>query len=243
MDKFDQLLYRHFPHLVMEIMKRYFRLEVEGMEHIPSKGPAIITPNHSGYSGFDALILAHEINQQTGRIARVMMHHFWFLNEFSSTAAQKIGFVEATFTNGLKQLSKNNLLILFPEGEYGNFKTSAKMYELQEFRRGFVSLALEKQCPIVPCLIIGAEESHINLSQIKLGKRFAKMVMPLPLNIIPLPVKWKIKFLPPIHLPYTADKVDDRELVREISSSVREQMQRALREEIKKRPSWFGFLK
>ena len=62
------------------------------------------------------------------------------------------------------------MIILFPEGEKGNFKPSRKSYELQEFKRGFVRMALETQSPIIPTLVIGAEETHINLSQLKLPK-------------------------------------------------------------------------
>jgi 1-acyl-sn-glycerol-3-phosphate acyltransferase len=75
----DTLLYRVLPHFLMEIMRKYFRLEVEGIEYIPKRGAAIVAPNHSGFSGFDALILAHTINTEARRIPRVLTHPFWFL--------------------------------------------------------------------------------------------------------------------------------------------------------------------
>jgi hypothetical protein len=64
-------------------------------------------------------------------------------------------------------------------------------------------------------------------------------VLPLPLNIIPLPAKWIIKFLPAIHLPYKPEAQNDRELVHEIAEEIRESMQRALSAEVKKRESVF----
>jgi hypothetical protein len=57
--------------------------------------------------------------------------------------------------------------------------------------------------------------------------------------VIPLPAKWKIKFLEPIRLPYQASAADDRELVNEIAQDIREQMQKALAEEAGKRGSVF----
>lgn len=231
----DTLLYRVLPHLMMEIMRKYFRLEVEGLENIPKKGAAIIAPNHSGYTGFDALLLAHIIHKEIHRIPRVLTHHFWFLTKTTAIPAQKMGFTEATFENGLHELKKNNLILLFPEGEYGNFKPTSQMYQLQEFKRGFVRMALATQSPIVPTLVIGAEETHINLSQLKFTKFLRGTVLPIPLNIIPLPVKWKIKYLPPIRLPYSPTALDDRELVHEITQEIQEQMQEALSEEIQKR--------
>ncbi len=231
----ERLIYRALPQFFMEIARRYFRLEVEGLENIPRRGAGIIAPNHSGYSGLDAFLLAHEIHRETGRLPRVLTHHFWFLTKATSIPAEKVGFVEATTASGLHQLSKNNLIVLFPEGEHGNFKPTAKRYHLQEFKRGFVRMALEKQCPIIPTLIIGAEETHINLAQLKLTKFLRGTVLPLPLNIIPLPVKWTIKFLPPIRLPYRADAQDDAELVHEIAQEIRESMQIALSAEVKNR--------
>ncbi|GIL16984.1 MAG: hypothetical protein BroJett040_07350 [Oligoflexia bacterium] len=235
----DTLLYHVLPKLMMEILQKYFRLQVEGIENIPKRGAAIITPNHSGYSGFDALLLAHTINTKVNRIPRVLTHHFWFLTKTTALPAQKMGFTEATFENGINALKKNNLILIFPEGEYGNFKPSAQMYQLQEFKRGFVRMALTTQSPIVPAIVIGAEETHINLSQLKFTKFLKGTVLPLPLNVIPLPVKWKIKFLPPIHLPYKPDAVEDSELVHEIAQEIQEQMQEALTEEVMKRGSKF----
>lgn len=235
----DTLIYRVLPRLLLEIMRKYFRVEVEGLENLPKKGAAIIAPNHSGFAGFDALLLAHIINQDLKRIPRVLTHQFWFLTKTTAIPAHKMGFTEATLENGINALKKNNLIILFPEGESGNFKPTSEMYQLQEFKRGFIRMALTTQAPIIPTLIIGAEETNINLSQLKFTKFLKGLVLPLPLNIIPLPVKWKIKFLPPIYLPYKASALDDRDLIHDISEEIQELMQDQLQEEVLKRGSLF----
>lgn len=231
----DVLLYRVFPKLLMEIVRKYFRVEVEGLENVPKRGSALITPNHSGFVGFDALLIAHILNNDVKRIPRVLTHHFWFLSKTTAIPAQKMGFTEANLENGISALKKNNLVVIFPEGEYGNFKPSNQMYQLQEFKRGFIRMALATQSPIVPTLVIGAEESNINLSQLKFTKFLKGTVIPLPLNVIPLPVKWKIKFLPPIYLPYKPSAAEDRDLLLEIAEDIQEQMQEALADEIAKR--------
>ncbi|MFN8944089.1 MAG: lysophospholipid acyltransferase family protein [Pseudobdellovibrionaceae bacterium] len=229
----EKFLYRHLPSLLAEIITRYFKVEIEGLENIPRQGPVIIAPNHSGFSGFDAIVLAYMIQKHAQRIPRVLTHQFWFLTKTTALPANKMGFIEASYENGKSYLNKNNLIILFPEGEHGNFKPSHKMYELQEFKRGFVRLALETKAVIVPTLVIGAEESSINLSQLKLSKFFRGLILPLPLNILPLPVKWKIKFLPPRELPYDPNKMNDRELVKDLCNEIQEEMQETLSKEIK----------
>ncbi|MBC7420019.1 MAG: acyltransferase family protein [Bdellovibrio sp.] len=235
----DTLLYKVFPRFFMELMKKYFRLEIEGIENLPLKGPVIIAPNHSGFSGFDALILAYVLQQNTKRIPRVMTHHLWFLTEKTALPAQKMGFIEASYENGITLLKKNNLVVLFPEGEQGNFKPSTKKYQLQEFKRGFIRMALETDAVIVPTLILGAEETHINLQQLKFSKFLRGLVLPLPLNILPLPAKWKIIFEKPIDLPFGPEKIDDRELCIDLANEIQESMQKKLNKEVKKRGSGY----
>lgn len=233
----DTLIYRVLPRFLMEIMRKYFRLEVSGAENIPKKGGAIVAPNHSGFSGFDAVLLAHILQKDAHRIPRVMTHQFWFLTETTSIPAHKLGFTEATYENGVQALKKKNLIVLFPEGEHGNFKPTSEKYQLQEFKRGFVRMALETGSPIIPTLVIGAEETHINLKELKFTKFLKGVVIPIPLNVIPLPARWKIVFLPPIKLPYPPEAATDTELVHELCFEIQEQMQEALLKELKNRKS------
>lgn len=233
----DSLLYKVFPRLFMEMMKKYFRLEIEGLENIPAKGPVVIAPNHSGFTGFDAMILAYILQEQTKRIPRVLTHHLWFLTDTTALPAQKLGFIEATYENGVSLLKKNNLIVIFPEGANGNFKASSKKYQLQEFKRGFIRMALETGAPIVPALVIGAEETHINLQKLKFSKFLRGLVLPLPLNIIPLPARWKIVFYKPIHLPFGPEKQKDSELCNDLATEIKESMQKKLNKEIRNRGS------
>jgi 1-acyl-sn-glycerol-3-phosphate acyltransferase len=231
----DLLLYRVMPRLVLEIIRKYFRLTVEGYENLPKTGAAIVVPNHSGYAGFDAFMIGNEIRNKTGRVPRILAHHLWFIHKTISIPLEKMGITEATMNNGLGLLKKKNLIILFPEGEYGNFKPTRKRYRLQEFKRGFVRMALLTKSPIIPAVIIGAEETHITLSQLKFTKFLIGTVLPLPLNIIPLPAKWKIKFLKPIHLDYPPSAAEDNALVHKISRQVRETIQFNIDQELRKR--------
>src|SRR5258708_1192044 len=87
----ETLLYKLLPHFFMEIVKKYFRVQVEGAEHLPKRGAAIIAPNHSGVSGFDAMVLHHEITRVSQRYPRILMHHLWFLTKTTAIPASKLG--------------------------------------------------------------------------------------------------------------------------------------------------------
>ena len=97
------------------------------------------------------------------------------------------------------------------------------------------------KAPIVPVVVIGAEETNINLSNIPLSKVLKGTIIPLPLNVIPLPAKWKIIFLPPISMKkYSKRDCANSELVHSISESVKAQIQGRINEELSRR-EWIYF--
>lgn len=237
----EELAFKLLPYLTLEIIRKYFRVESEGFENIPKKGGAIVYCNHSGYAGFDAVLLAHEVKKKSKRNLRPVAHKLWFMGEHIKVVSQKMGLIEASYESCLKQLKKGRILLLFPEGENGNFKPSHRRYHLQKFKRGFVRLAIEANVPLVPAHIIGAEETHINLSQLKITKKLLGIIAPIPLNIIPLPAKWKIKIHPSENLISSTDALDDQVKINDLSSQHRRMLQRKIIADLRQRE--FVFIK
>ncbi len=232
---FDKLALHVLPRFLFEIIRKYFRLEVEGVENIPAKGRAIVIPNHSGWTGLDAVMVGNEIFKQRHRVPRILAHKAWFLGDIKMIS-EKMGMIEASFEAGVKMLKKNNVVVLFPEGENGNFKPTSERYHLQEFKRGFVRMALATGAPIVPALVVGAEESNINLASLKFTKYLRGQIIPIPLNAMPLPAKWKIKFLKPITIEeYSAKDIDNQEVTHKVANNIQLQMQNELNNEVSNR--------
>jgi 1-acyl-sn-glycerol-3-phosphate acyltransferase len=236
----DDFAFRMLPRFTLEIVRRYLRVEASGMENIPKTGPGIIIANHSGYAGFDVVMLLNEIERATGRKARTVAHKLWFVGAPVKVLSEKMGFIEADLNSALEVLRKGELIILFPEGEAGNFKPTNRRYRLQEFKRGFVRLSMITGAPIIPAAVIGAEETHINISQIKFTKYLIGTVIPLPLNVIPLPVQWKIQLFPQVKLDSRPSDALDREKVHEESKRLRHYLQKQIIKELRKRGADIG---
>ena len=231
----EELAFKLLPYLTLEIIRKYFRVESEGFEHLPKKGGAILFCNHSGYAGFDAVMLAHEVQKKTKRSVRPVAHKLWFMGEHIKTLSKKMGLVEASYEACLKQLQKGKILLLFPEGENGNFKPTHRRYHLQKFRRGFIRLALETGVPLIPAHIIGAEETHINLTQLKITKKVLGIITPVPLNLIPLPAKWRIKIHPPENLDLPPETLNQQEKITALSAAHRRNLQRKIIADLRQR--------
>ena len=231
----EEVAYKALPSFLLEIINKYLRVRALGIKNVPDEGPCIVIGNHSGFMGFDALMLAHQIYQKKNRVPRIIAHKLWFLRPEISVHAKKMGLVPATYENGLKKLKKGECLILFPEGEEGNFKPSKMRYKMKRFRRGFVRLALTTGAPIVPAVVVGAEETNITLSQIRWTKELLGIIVPVPLNVVPLPAKWTIKFLKPIHLPKDPEKAQDIEYCTKISRQIRRDLQKEINAVLRKR--------
>lgn len=212
-----------------ELLAKYLRLSVDGAQNLPRRGePAIFISNHSGFSGMDALLLRYLIYKGTKADPKILLHRLWYFSKASGDLAEKLGFVEASYKNGVKTLREGQNILLFPEGAHGNFKPYSKKYRLQDFKTGFLHMAAECQCPIYPILIAGPEESHINLKKISMTGRLRDAALPVPLNVVPLPAKWRVQFLKPILPSEVPGEKSDKEYFTIRARQVREHMQKSM---------------
>ena len=238
-----------------EVLSRYFRVEIQGLGHIPKAGPVILVPNHSGFAGFDAVVLSHEIHKHTGRCPKILAHRAYFdLVHLVAKISESFGLTRARMADAMVELKQGEAIMVFPEAEKGNFKSSLKKYQLQPFHYGAVRLALASGAPLIPTLIVGAEESNLNLGNIDLSGIIKHLVIPMPVNLLPLPSKWRIEFLPAFDVKAAAARIrrgetkskgrgkkvggsalDDGALAVRVTEQLRKHMQLALREKIAER--------
>ncbi len=173
----DPVIHEMVWHVMNGLYFDYFRVDVEGAEHIPMDGPAMLVANHGGAAlPYDAAMLSLAVLNSAERPRRVRMSATEIFNmlPWVSHMYRKVGAVYASRDDARHVLEHGGLLGVFPEGESGFMKPVWQAYHVQRFGRGgFVHLAETTGVPIVPVAILGAEEVH---PAVAVSKRLAQLV-------------------------------------------------------------------
>lgn len=213
------------------MLRNYTRLKVDGLDHVPETGPAILACNHTGWLGLDYALTALSVYDAYERIPRGMAHAAWFKMPAAKDFASKVGLFQVTKDAMAIQLRKGNLVMIFPEGEKGAFRPGSD-YTLEDFARGFVRVAMAENVPVIPVAVLGGEESNPVGSRIDSYEELLQMKggLPIPKNLIPRPVKWRIRFLSPMDFSeYSEEDAADKDLVHALAQQTRARVQRELR--------------
>ncbi len=232
------------------LRKVYWRVEAEGLEHLPQSGPALLVANHRGFMPFDGVIHRSLILERTGRHVRFLVIPSLFKFAFLSDFLIKQGGVVASQLNTARLFSRGEFVGIFPEGISGAFRMYKGAYELGAFGRdAFAKMAIEHQVPVIPGVVVGHVEIFPILGKMYIsplvrwtGWPFIPITPTFPLLPVPLPTKWHIRYLEPIPVsPLRPEDAEDRRKVREFSQHVREIMQRNINEMLaRRRHIFFG---
>ena len=220
----------------------WFRVETRGLDNVPDTGAALVVANHSGTVPLDALMtsLALLDHHPAHRHLRMLAADLVFSLPVVAPLARKGGNTLACNADAERLLTGGELVGVWPEGFKGIGKPFRERYKLQRFGRGgFVSAALRTGAPIIPCSIVGAEETFPMLGNAKtLARLLGLPYLPItptfpllgPLGAVPLPSKWIIEFGEPIETASMggAAAADDPMLVFNLTDQVRETIQSTL---------------
>ncbi|MGH8970608.1 MAG: lysophospholipid acyltransferase family protein [Actinomycetes bacterium] len=238
--------------LMRPLYTHYFRVEVRGLDNVPTEGGALVVGNHSGTIPLDSIMtqLALLDHHPARRNLRMLGADLVFQTPVVGELARKTGTTLACNADAERLLRRGEVVGVWPEGFKGIGKPFSERYKLQRFGRGgFVAAALRTGTPIVPCSIVGAEEIYPILGNMKtLARLLGLPYVPVtptfpwlgPLGTLPLPSKWVIEFGEPIetsgHGPTSAD---DPMLVFNLTDQVRETIQHTLYRLLMQRRSIF----
>jgi 1-acyl-sn-glycerol-3-phosphate acyltransferase len=228
--------------LLSPLYDSWFRVRSSGAHHIPTRGPAILVANHGGTLPFDATMLWADVLRHTRprRVLRPIADHFVqglpFVGEFGA----RTGSIGGTLANVRRALSHGELLLIFPEGVPGIAKKPGHRYELLEFRVGHAELAIRHRAPIIPAAVVGAEEQMPVMGRLPVHW-FGIPHLPLPFSLIPLPVRYHIRYGEPIllHEEYRPEEADYPEVLDRATERVKIAVQALIRDELRERRGLF----
>lgn len=218
--------------------EKFFRVEAYGLENIPAEGRLLIIPNHSGQLPLDGVLIGYSMitNAHGPRTPKAMIERFFPTIPFVGTALNRIGAVLGDPENCKVMLENEQAIIVFPEGVRGTSKVFSKRYQLQEFGKGFVHLAMKHKTPIIPVGVVGCEESIVSLADFKeIGKKFGMPTFPL---VIPMlwPTKVIIHYGKPIYLE---DEIANKENVTKNVKRVKKEIEKLIELGLSKRENIF----
>jgi 1-acyl-sn-glycerol-3-phosphate acyltransferase/nucleoside-diphosphate-sugar epimerase len=236
---------RYCSHLFNFLHNYYWRVEIDGLEHVPSTGRGVLVGVHRGFMPFDGVMALYALVKKRDRIPRFLIHpsltKFPFLGDFMA----KLGGIMACQENGDYILQNDELLGVFPEGIRGAFTMYNRAYTLGKFGRDeFVRFALRNRAPLLPFVTVGSAEIYPILGRVDWGrfKRYTEWpFFPITPAPFPLPSKWHTRFLAPMHIErdHGPEAAGNPRLVRQISLECRQRMQAAIDDMLLRRRSIF----
>lgn len=144
-------------------MRLLLRLEVDGLERIPARGPVILIFNHITF--LDPVILTGLLPRESAAMSKV--ENFskpvvgLLLRIFGAFPVERGRVDRRALRRSLEVLERGGVLLIAPEG------TRSRVPGLQEGRDGIAYVALQSGVPVIPVGIAGAERFSTNLRNLQ----------------------------------------------------------------------------
>ncbi|MBV9311162.1 MAG: 1-acyl-sn-glycerol-3-phosphate acyltransferase [Solirubrobacterales bacterium] len=212
---------------VYEFLYHYwFRVEVEGIENVPLADGALIVANHSGVLPSDSAMIAKALRDEHPRRRAL---HLVTEPRLAAVPAlgmllRKLGAVPEHPANIHRLLfDERQLVLAFPEGRQAIRKPLSERYRLRAFERSeLLVAAIRAEVPIVPLAVLGAEEAMPVFAALRTVARVPDLPLTSPL---PLPSKFKLRFLEPVGTAGARASVrEERTLAEEVRALIQENL-------------------
>ncbi len=174
-------------------------LRVDGAEHVPRSGPAIVAMNHESALDIPIAVLACPRGITFMAKRELFKNAFvaWALRELGGFIVERDRFDVAAVEMALAVLAADGVLGMYPEG-------TRSPGRLLPFLDGAAWLALRTGAPIVPCAISGTED----------GRRASR----------PRGVRVQVSFALPIEVAPVADPHERRSRATQLTARLRHEI-------------------
>jgi len=183
-----------------------FRPQVEGREHIPAEGAAIIASNHLSFS--DSIFMPLVVGPRkvtfvakaeyfTGKGLKGLFKRWFFLGVGCIPVDRSGGrAAQGAIETGLRVLREKQLFGIYPEG------TRSPDGRLYRGKTGVARLALESGAPVVPVVMLNSDQIQPT------GKTLPRLMRP------------RIRFGEPMDFSRYAGMVGDRFIERAVTDEI-----------------------
>ena len=131
------------------------RFDMQGTEHVPRTGPAMLAFNHVSYLDF---IFGGFAAQPAGRLVRFMAKRETFDHRISGPLMRSMHHISVDRAEGtgslrqaLRYLRAGEVVGIFPEA------TISRSFEIKEIKSGAVRIAAQAKVPLVPVVLWGTQ--------------------------------------------------------------------------------------
>ncbi|GLY33618.1 lysophospholipid acyltransferase family protein [Kineosporia sp. NBRC 101731] len=150
------------------------RFTVEGAEHIPAEGGAVLASNHISYLDFTFCGL---VARPQRRLVRFMCKESVFRNPVAGPLMRGMHHIPVdraagtgAFDEAVRALKAGEIVGVFPEA------TISRSYVLKDFKTGTARMAVAADVPIVPMAIWGGQRIYTKARKPDLGRGKAVML-------------------------------------------------------------------
>jgi 1-acyl-sn-glycerol-3-phosphate acyltransferase len=143
--------YRAAGLVVKPLMRAWFRLRVEGADHLPASGPVILAANHR--SNVDPVLVATAVRRPVYFMAKAELFVGPLgpiLRWIGQFPVRRGGLDREALRQTDAILASRAVLGLFPEGTRGEGRFAT-------IHDGLGYIVLRQQCPVLPVALLGSE--------------------------------------------------------------------------------------
>lgn len=235
----------------------YFRVKIQGWEHIPPEGRMLMVGSHNGgLASPDMFMSMYAWFRRFGpeRLAYGLMHpNVWKVAPEIAKQAVQCGALIAHPKTAMAALRREAAVLVYPGGGDDAFRLHRLRHQIYlAGRKGFIKLALREEAPIIPIISCGAHDTLMVVADcyefmqqlhqggmpwlfgvdptifpIYVGFPWILGVGPIP--NLPLPMPIHLRICPPILFSkYGREAANDREYVDACYETVVMEMQKQL---------------
>ena len=132
------------------------RVNVSGVENIPSDGAFLLTANHLSY--FDPFLIAGKVNRYVHFLAMDELFKnpltAFFMRQCQTIPVKRNAYDSSALKMAINLLKDDEVVGVFPEGGIVNHNNN------YEYKTGVAMLALHAKCPVLPVVIEGTRNLY-----------------------------------------------------------------------------------